>query len=95
MQFKVRTFALTLPMLWISSACTPTVFLIDRQTVLELEASGDWQELDKDYQTKELQSGPIPLESTRETRERRPTLSMTHDDNQSTHDVSATKRKGP
>ncbi len=61
-------------------SCTPSIYLIDRQTVLELEASGDWQELDKKLRAQELQSGPIPLEKTRDAQDKRPSLGMTHGD---------------
>lgn len=72
--------------------CSPTVALIDRQTVLELEASGDWQELDKGYHAQELQSGPIPLEKMREKIERRPVLSMTHGDDSTALSPSGNKK---
>ena len=42
--------------------CVPDIYLIDRQTVLELEASVAWPELDQKYRAQVLQSGPIPLE---------------------------------
>lgn len=63
-----------------STACIPDVYLIDRQTVLELEASGDWQELDQSYQKQELSSGPQPLESTSDLVEQRQIFSMTYSD---------------
>lgn len=62
------------------TGCSPSLYLIDRQTVLELEASGDWQELDRSFRGQELQAGPIPLERTREKNERRSVLGMTHGD---------------
>lgn len=62
------------------SGCLPDVYLIDRQTVLELEASGDWQELDAKYQAEALSQGPIPLEETTDKVENRQIFSMTHAD---------------
>ncbi|MES2746124.1 MAG: hypothetical protein V4655_11895 [Bdellovibrionota bacterium] len=62
------------------SACIPDIYLIDRQTVLEIEASGQWPELDKKYKDMALRSGPTALESTRDTVENRQIFSMTHDD---------------
>lgn len=62
------------------SACVPDIYLIDRQTVLELEASGQWPELDQKYKDMALRSGPTALESTRDTVENRQIFSMTHDD---------------
>lgn len=61
-------------------ACVPDLYLIDRQTVLELEASGQWPELDRKYKEMAVRSGPAPLESTRDTVESRRIFSMTHDD---------------
>lgn len=65
-----------------ASGCIPDVYLIDRQTVLELEASGDWQELDQAYQKQALNPGPQPLESTSDLVEQRQIFSMTHSDNE-------------
>lgn len=62
------------------SACVPDIYLIDRQTVLELEASGQWPELDQKYRDMALRSGPTALERTRDTVENREIFSMTHDD---------------
>jgi hypothetical protein len=62
------------------SACVPDIYLIDRQTVLELEASGQWPELDGKYKAAALRSGPTALESTRDTVENRQVFKMTHDD---------------
>lgn len=74
---SVASLVLSLPLL---SACLPDVYLIDRQTVLELEASGDWQELDAKYQAEALSQGPIPLEETNDRVENRQIFSMTHAD---------------
>ncbi len=64
----------------LSTACVPDVYLIDRQTVLELEASGDWQELDAAFHKQQLSAGPLPLESTSDRVEQRQIFSMTHSD---------------
>jgi hypothetical protein len=66
------------------AACSPSINLIDRQTILELEASGEWQELDQKFQDKELSSGPLPTSKTRERESANKTLRMTHADNPST-----------
>ncbi len=73
------------------SACIPDVYLIDRQTVLELEASGDWKELDQKFQAKTLSQGPIPLEETRDSIKSRQIFSMTHADTE-TAPAPAVKR---
>jgi hypothetical protein len=60
--------------------CSPSIHLIDRQTILEIEASGDWQELDRKFQDQEVASGPLPLEKTKTKGDRRKVFSMTHSD---------------
>ncbi|MBC7530765.1 MAG: hypothetical protein H7318_04240 [Oligoflexus sp.] len=62
------------------TACVPDIYLIDRQTVLELEASGQWPELDQKYKEAALKPGPAALEKTRDSIESRQIFSMTHDD---------------
>lgn len=64
------------------SACIPDVYLIDRQTVLELEASGEWQELDQKYQTQTLSQGPIPMSETRDRVSERRMFSMSPADSE-------------
>ena len=65
------------------TGCVSDIYLIDRQTVLENEASGEWPELDKKFQDASLKPGPISLEKTRDTVERRQIFSMTHGDESS------------
>ena len=67
----------------LQTSCSPSLYLIDRQTVLELEASGDWKELDENLQKQEMAAGPIPTEKTREKVERRQVFNMTHADSNS------------
>ena len=71
------SLALVSAMLW---GCSPSIHLIDRQTILEIEASGDWQELDRKFQDQEVASGPLPLEKTKTKGDRRKVFSMTHSD---------------
>jgi hypothetical protein len=63
-----------------TTSCSPNVYLIDRQTILEIEASGDWQELDEKFQEKELASGPLPTSKTRKSSDRNRIYRMTHSD---------------
>lgn len=44
--------------------CSPKVYLIDRQTVLEEEAAGEWPEFEKELATKSKSEGPIPFPKT-------------------------------
>lgn len=62
------------------TSCSPSIHLIDRQTILELEASGDWQELDQKFQEKELASGPLPLPQLKSDIDRTRLFRMTHSD---------------
>jgi len=71
------------------TGCLPDVYLIDRQTVLELEASGDWQELDEVYKKQAMNPGPQPLESTSDMVESRQIFSMTHSDREKKPETQA------
>ena len=62
------------------TACNPELYLIDRQTILELEASGEWPELDQKFKQEALRTGAIPLETTDDKAESRKVFSMTHGD---------------
>ncbi|HYX32374.1 MAG: hypothetical protein M3Q07_06305 [Pseudobdellovibrionaceae bacterium] len=75
-----RLVMITVLSAFLGTACVPDVYLIDRQTVLELEASGEWQELDQAYQKQALNPGPQPLESTSDLVETRQIFGMTHSD---------------
>jgi hypothetical protein len=77
-----RLLLMTMFSAFFSTGCLPDVYLIDRQTVLELEASGDWEELDQAYQKQALNPGPHPLESTSDLVEQRQIFSMTHSDHE-------------
>ena len=77
----------------LQTSCSPSLYLIDRQTVLELEASGDWKELDESFQKQETAAGPIPVEKTREKIERRQVFNMTHADSNSEKSGTDTPKK--
>ena len=42
-------------------ACSPKVYLIDRQTVLEEEAAGEWPDFEKLLIEKATKKGPTPF----------------------------------
>lgn len=57
--------SLAAALLWIgAAACAPKIYVVDRQTVLEQEAAGDWPEFDKELIAKSLSRGPAPLGKT-------------------------------
>lgn len=37
----------------------PDIYLIDRHSVMEAEASGDWPQLEKRFQTQGVSAGPV------------------------------------
>ena len=45
-------------------ACSPKVYLIDRQTVLEDEAAGEWPDFEKELIEKLKAQGPTPFVKT-------------------------------
>ena len=62
------------------SACVPDIYLIDRQTVLELQASGAWPELDQKFKTQLQGAAPVSLEEAGPKVEQRKLFRMTHAD---------------
>lgn len=46
------------------TACVsvPDVYLIDRHTVMEMEAAGEWPELEQRFREKALKSGAIDIQ---------------------------------
>ncbi|MFW7379182.1 MAG: hypothetical protein ACOH5I_10275 [Oligoflexus sp.] len=76
---KLKT-SLALCCAFVLTACVPDVYLIDRQTVLETQASGEWPELDRIFYEKAVSSGPVPLEKTADRHEARKLFQMTHSD---------------
>ena len=42
-------------------ACAPKIYIIDRQTVLEQEAAGEWPQFEKEIVAKSLADGPTPF----------------------------------
>lgn len=63
-----------------AAACAPRVYLVDRQTVLEIEAAGDWPELDRRFHAASRHAGPVTLETTADRNENRQLYRMTHSD---------------
>jgi hypothetical protein len=43
------------------SSCAPTLYLIDRPTILEEQAAGEWIDLEKETETAILRNKPEPL----------------------------------
>lgn len=46
------------------SGCSPKIYLIDRQTVLEDEAAGEWPDFEKEMIEKSKAQGPTPFVKT-------------------------------
>ena len=44
-----KSTLLFLLMFLVVASCSPTLYFIDRQTVMEMEAAGEWPEFDKDF----------------------------------------------
>lgn len=56
-----RPLVLILPLFFALGACVPDVYLVDRHTVMEMEASGDWPQLDKVFYEHVQTAGPVPF----------------------------------
>lgn len=48
--------------LLLATACSPKIYVIDRQTVLEQEAAGQWPQFEKDLVNRLKAQGPTPLQ---------------------------------
>ncbi len=72
-------------------SCVPDVYLIDRQTVLELEASGSWPELDQKYKGEIQNAAPVSLEEAGPKVEQRKLFQMTHADQETKSETPAQK----
>lgn len=57
----IRTLAAVSAGTLLLSGCIPDVYLVDRHTVMEMEASGSWPELDKVFYEDVQTAGPVPL----------------------------------
>lgn len=64
----------------LASGCVPDVYLIDRQTVMEVEASGDWPELDEEIFQLNKRMGPVSFKKDERPQERAAVFSMTDGD---------------
>lgn len=49
------------------SGCSPKIYLIDRQTVLEDEAAGEWPDFEKDILEQSKATGPTAFSKTGES----------------------------
>ena len=47
--------------------CTPKIYVVDRQTVLEDEAAGEWPQFEKDLLPKSAARSPAPFSKTKTT----------------------------
>lgn len=71
---RVSTLMGVLLVTSLNTACVslaPEVFLVDRHTVMESEASGDWPELERVFLEDTPDKGPIALASDPESNRRR------------------------
>lgn len=59
-QLLLRLFCFTL-LIPLFGACVPKVYVIDRQTVLEDEAAGEWPEFERELLKKSKAHGPTPF----------------------------------
>ena len=67
MRIKPFLALLTTPLL-LTAGCIPKIYVIDRQTVLENEAAGEWPQFEKKLLPATQQKTPTALEKTQETK---------------------------
>jgi hypothetical protein len=64
------SIGLSLGLLLGTAACSPKVYLIDRQTILEEEAAGEWPDFQKELLEKTKSDGPTPFVKTQNNAEK-------------------------
>jgi hypothetical protein len=71
---------LLLALLCFGSSCVPDVYLLDRQTVLEVEAAGDWPELDEEIFQTTRRMGPVSFRGDPENPEKQKLIRLADGD---------------
>ena len=61
MTFFSRIMMMGVASFVMSTGCTPKVYIIDRPTLLEAEAAGEWPELEEAVELRSLSLKPQPL----------------------------------
>jgi hypothetical protein len=57
---KRSTVSLT-ALIALVSACTPTLYMVDRPTLIEEQAAGEWPDLERESEAHALKTQPEPL----------------------------------
>ncbi len=58
----MKRLLLALPLsCWFFTACTPKIYLMDRHTILEDEAAGEWPDFDAKVHGQAADKGPVPF----------------------------------
>jgi hypothetical protein len=70
-KFRDILFAGTLLTLGLSLGCAPKFYIVDRQTVLEDEAAGEWPQFEKEIVAKSSAQGPTAFQKPDETEKKR------------------------
>ena len=55
----------------LSVGCSPKIYMVDRQTVLEDEAAGEWPQFEKEILNKSNAKGPTAFQKPEETEKKR------------------------
>ncbi len=59
----VSGLLLGLGLIFFCSGCAPTVYVVDRHTIMEEEAAGEWPEFDREVAGALVELGPTPLKN--------------------------------
>ena len=65
MRLTVQMILVSGAMMWITAACTPSVYIIDRPTRFEAEAAGEWPDLEEATQIRSLSLEPQKLSASK------------------------------
>lgn len=75
--------------------CAPKIFLVDRQTVLEDEAAGEWPNFEKELLERAKTSGATPIEKPPESKKKARVYKLLNGDLVSEQNGSSTKKETP
>lgn len=62
--------------IFILNSCVPDIYLVDRHTVMEMEASGEWPEFDKIFYSQVKTAGPVGFPKEPETKRKKRVKNM-------------------
>ena len=73
---KIIIFPAFFALVMSSTSCSPSLYFIDRHTVMEEEAAGEWLDLEQELLQNSKRPGATPLEKSTDQKKRQRVLSV-------------------